>query len=173
MTYTLHEVPASGTDRSRFALTSSPTGISTSTAANVARAYLRGVVERQQAAEPIELSKTIALRKVARTIDGGEYVLADCPEIVVSPDARPIRTGKFSRSELEAGALLDDAFFGGPSFREAHDSAIYEAARRVAEQEAMAGQDLIELNRAVQLLILARAGVTTVRPADLPLLRAA
>ena len=172
--YTLHEVPASGTERSRFALSSSSTGVSVTPAQAVGNAYLALVVERQKAAEPIgELSKEITLRKVGRTVDAGEYVLVDCPPLLVVPDAKPAKTGKFHKSELEAGTLLDDAFLGGPSYFEAHDSAIYEAARRVAEDERMSGNDLIELNRAVQLLVLARAGVTTLRPADLPLLRAA
>lgn len=174
MPYVLREVPARDDGRSRFAVLESPTGVSVTAAQAVRNAYLSLVVERQQEAEPLgELSKEIRLRKVVRAADGSGYTVADCPPILVVPDAKPTRTGRFRTSDLEAGALLDDAFLGGPSYHDAHDDALYDAALRVAEQEEMSGQDLIELNRAIQLLVLARAGVTTLRPADLPLLRVA
>jgi hypothetical protein len=172
MSYNLHEVPARDGSRSRFALTSSPTGVSLTPGKAVTVAYLNLVDERRKQAEPIgELSKEIPLRKIGRLADGSGYAVVDSGSVVAVPDAKPAKTGKHHKSNLAGGSLLDDAFLGGPSFREAHDRDLYEAARVVAEEEQMRATDLLDLNRAVQLLVLARAGVTALRPADLPLLR--
>jgi hypothetical protein len=168
--YSHEEVPPSGTARSRYALTTSASGvegISPGQAINVAFRAL--VTKRMREAVPDgPLSKEITLRKVGRTIDG-EYVTVACRPILVNPDSRPIKSGRFFKTKLQAGALLDDALLGGPSWREAHDDDLYEAARHLAEQERLETHELRTLNETIQLAVLARAGVTTVPIWNLPL----
>jgi hypothetical protein len=173
MSYDLEQVPPSGDTSSRYRLTTSPTGVTVGAAENITNAYLQLVDRRQREAEPDgPVTEEIVLPRIARTTEG-EYVAVPCPAIHLVPDSRRLTTGRFTKSDLRGGALLDDAFGGGPSLRETHDRELVEAARALAEEEGLRQTNLLRLNQALQLLLLVRRGVTAVKPWDLPILKAA
>lgn len=74
-----------------------------------------------------------------------------------------------TRERLTGGALLDDVFLGGDSWRTVPDDEIWEAARQLVEREEVGGPYLRQLNVSLALALLARRGVTGVRPWELPL----
>lgn len=168
MNYDIHEVPPRGGESSRFALASSPTGISTTPTKNITNCYGRGLNERLAEAQPLQPpAKDLILRRVVR-VALGVYELSDCRPLRVIPTAKPIRTGRFAKLKLRGGAFLDDLFLGGDAWHQSRDEDIYQAALRLAEGESFGGSELRSLNELVALAVLARAGVTTVAVWDLP-----
>jgi hypothetical protein len=171
--YDIAAVPPSGTDRSRFAIDTSPTGIATTPQETIANVYGQ-LVERLIADTPLIRPNPIEvpIKRVAKIVDeeGTRYRLVDTGVYRGIPQIRPTRTsGKFTKRATRGGAFLDE-FLGqrGDEWLQVRDGDVFQAALELAEDEHLTGDPLRKLNEHVARAILARRGLV-VHPSEVPL----
>jgi hypothetical protein len=165
--YATRDVPATGTDQSRFALGVTPTGIPSARGATIAVNYEKLARELTATAVPITVqTQTVKLKAVVRAGDG--YALVPRGTIsgpLVSGNRRP---GKLGAQGLRAGALLDSFYLGEDGFEKYGDAALFDALLALAEQERPDGQTLRRWNDLLACTLAVRAGLAAPHPGDLP-----
>jgi hypothetical protein len=108
-TYEPSTVPTRGGERSRFALSVSPSGINVQPAQNVLIAYTKLLEDRRAESKAVE-PRTITLKKIVRV--EGKYVLIDGKTLTIKPNAEArYGSGRF-KSRGTGGAFLDEVFLG-------------------------------------------------------------
>jgi hypothetical protein len=166
--YDFHDVPALP-DRSRWLLSTSPSGFSMAPQETFSLALKNLLAERKAAAaawtpEPV----TVRLKMVVRR--GDSFELAERGEVVALPTAVSARPGKrWRQGEKAPGEALDGLYLGlDPWWSSMPDGEAWDCAVQVAAASGLGTAALRVLNDSLALLLLARAGIPQVRDSDLP-----
>ena len=167
--YDRGDVPASGTDRSRFALTSTPGGVQMHSAEVIMGALSALVAERLEGmSELAPAFKQVPLYKITAT--DGRYELVGIKTLAKVPthaDLIPNHAKYGTTDGLKAGALVD-ALLLGDFDKPLHPSQIWKAFCELAEQEKLTGYPLVQLNRTAATYICARHGIVIRSTTELP-----
>jgi hypothetical protein len=161
------EVPASGASTSRFCLGTSPNGDTADPPAVVALAFATLTEDRLAAASELPPeAREVELRYVGRK-DSGDWAMFKRGRVRGTVTRDPIRPGKFSKLNLEAGALLDSFFLGEEAFLSAPDFAVWDALLEMCVTLNPPPRTARSLNDSVSRLIALRAGLE-IHPGSLP-----
>ena len=161
-------VPPTGSTHNRFPHGIQPNGQPATPGAAYAGIVTNLALDRQRDAPQIAPdAKVVELRKIVRHDATGAYSLAPRPSVRASPTREPVRPGKFASLSFEGVEVLNDALIGGDSYLAATDKQLWESALAAAEDVQATGHALRQLNDAVAILVLTRAGILA-SPHDLP-----
>jgi hypothetical protein len=154
--FAIREVPAAGSETSRFLLGQTSEGWSTPRKIDAcASAYTKLVADRKVEAAPLQPEfKEIELKYVGLTTTG-EYVIVPRGKVRAIPTKEPTASGKFKRLKSTGGALLDEAFLGA----DVRPDTLWNALLELATAERPEGRTLRDLNDAVAELVLIQAGL--------------
>ena len=158
--YAIEAVPPVGDDTStRFAIGVSPGGFSTRPGANVGLVF-NHLVEKMILAAPglAPEVKTIPMKRVI--VNGeGQHVLIDTAPVTAVVTHETVRSGRFSKSSLTGGALVDDLLLSGPSLSSARDETVWDAVLEMCRAIGTSGEETRQISDSVQRALLIRAGV--------------
>ncbi len=122
--------------------------------------YLRSIDALRDAKPLVPPAVEVPRYRILFDTQTGRYDLSPRHALVVTPDAKSRRPGKFARLGLKGGALLDSFFEGGEAFERANDAQVWEGALAFAREGSLRGETLTLLSEAVSLALAIRAGAT-------------
>jgi hypothetical protein len=166
--YAPETLPACGST-TRFALTTSPEGHSSSPATTVGLCFDRLLAQaRERSEERHPERRSVRLWFVGRSQETGEFVKVPRGTVVAVPARQGSAPSKHWRSPLrETPALLDDFFLGGGAYSHAPDSYVFDALVSLCEELQPTGEECRQINNRICLLLLLRHGID-LTPAQLP-----
>jgi hypothetical protein len=159
-TYAINEVPATGDDRCRFAIPSTPGGWSTTPGANVALCYSH-LLEELIASAPRLTPKhrSVRLLRCRLAADGG-YELVERGVVAAVPEFEPRVPTRFAKTSSKGGALLDELMKGeGDGWSKATDEQVFTALRELCEQTHANGEEARQMSDFVACAVLLRHGI--------------
>jgi hypothetical protein len=163
------EAPPTGDESSRFALGSNPSGLACDPSETVANVYATLAEARVAAAEPRKPeTKDVALRFVSKRSDTGEWALFDRGTVSGPVTVEPVRPGRFARTKLEGGALLDELMLGHGAFTDTPDAVVWKALLELCKQVNPLHRAARAISDAVCRVVCLRAGLGDVPPWKLP-----
>ena len=157
--YSPETVPASGCELIRWPSVH-PNGRPGEHAAVLSGIVHNLVLARAQEAEPLTPPRVeVALQKVVRHDDTGEYRLVPRPPVAGAPTRAAFRPGSFSSLDVEGAEILAEMLVGGPALYKATDKELWESLLAACEQTGAHGRALRELCDSVAVLVCLRCGL--------------
>jgi hypothetical protein len=166
-TYSLSDIPASPSARSRFDLATTAAGWSASS--SMVTAYSQLLAERVESSERFRAEVVEVKLAAAAVAENGSYVEVPRGRIASSPTLTNVRPTKLGGTKLRGAQLLDALFAGEPDgWGTATDKQVFTALVEAAGASGLQGDSLRQLNIVTALAVCVRAGIGDLHPSDLP-----